>query len=72
MPQRRRNTRLTLGTRGAAPSRTPRGPPRAADPAQNCYTEDGKIRLQVRVYPPDVCVNLGLMLIITHLFALEG
>ena len=58
MIQRRQNTRATPGsTRGTAPSRAPRGFPRAADPAQSCYTEDNRIRLQVRVYPPDVSVH---------------
>ena len=58
MLHRRQNTRVALGnTRGAAPARAQRGPPRAADPAQFCYTEDRKIRVQVRVYPPDVSIN---------------
>lgn len=66
MLQRRQN-RPANGSRGAAPSRAPRGPPRAADPAQSCYTEDSKIRIQVRVYPPDVRMNLSYHQISTQL-----
>ena len=75
MTQRRQNGRAPLGStgRGAAPSRAPRGPPRAADPAQLCYTEDSKIRLQVRVYPPDVSVHpYSNQLVPAHLFPMEG
>ena len=73
MLQHRRNIRPALGAQGAAPRTMLRGPSRAADHVQGCYTEDGKIRLQVRVYPPDVRLNFLLILVVsTHLFSMEG